>query len=156
MVSETLGTFWALTDFSHLFPRHKKQHNCSEIFTLFFIFFIRSKEDKMQVVAGTEGEENRSLLLCLEKPLKTFSLKSDSSLADTLQWPPQLPALTMSFLWIPPRSPPTPPFFFSFLSLSLFFFKLSQCAVFCCLFHGPLEFLGLLHSNLLLSINVMR
>lgn len=77
----------------------------------------------MQVVAGTEGEENRSLLLCLEKPLKTFSLKSDSSLADTMQWPPQLPALTMSFLWIPPPSLPTPPFFFSFLSLSFFFFN---------------------------------
>lgn len=55
----------------------------------------------MQVITGTEEEENRTLLLCLEKPLKTFSLKSDSSLADTLQWPPQLPALTKSSLWNP-------------------------------------------------------
>lgn len=54
----------------------------------------------MQVVTGTEEEENKTLLLCLEKPPKAFSLKSDSSLTDTLQWPPQLPS-TKCFHWIP-------------------------------------------------------
>lgn len=40
------------------------------------VFFICSKEEELQLVTGTEEEENMTLLVCLEKPQRTFSLKS--------------------------------------------------------------------------------